>query len=75
VANAHLKKTPSLTYTGSACALRAGLRTSFSLGAPIVSHIQLHKEFHGSLQAALMKAANYSQSRVRQADFTHSVVN
>lgn len=68
-------KAKSLTYIGSACALKAGLCTSFSMGVPIVSDIQLHKEFHGSLQAALMKADNYSQSRIRQADFTHSVLN
>lgn len=66
-------KAKSLTYTGSACALKAGLWTSFSTGVPIVSDIQLHKEFHGSLQAALMKADNYSQSRIRH--ITHSVLN
>lgn len=31
----------------------------------------IHEEFHGSLQAGLMKVNDYSPSRIRQADFIH----
>lgn len=49
-------KAKSLMYIRNACALQAGLCTSFAMGVPIASDTQHHKEFNDSLQPALAEA-------------------
>lgn len=66
-------KGKSGTYKAQPCALQAGSLhfQQECLLFQIYSSTIIHEEFHGSLQAGLMKANDYSLSRIRQANFIH----